>query len=292
MTSACNLKDTLGNDTQAFLKFDISIFEICSHLINSNFTSYFLTSSTLSWNAGTSKEIPPDERLIIFTRIPITFWSQSPIIICIPSIIKPKMFPPISPESNDSDLFYVEQSSNECSPPRQNTPIVLSIEISGNNTREMITISSTASPGPQIVTIDSDSNEPTMSYGIGRQLAIIPPNLNNLNLPPDRFNILATMVVANPKAEGHDENYSPQSPEPSEPSPISTPPMNLSTIEGRETPHTTTDDNTFYSDDEPRTSFLPSSPSPPPPPQKLKRAGRDSSYCCWPNIRTRHKVIF
>ena len=43
MTSACILKDTLRNDTQMFLKFRDSIFEICLHLINSNFTSYFLT---------------------------------------------------------------------------------------------------------------------------------------------------------------------------------------------------------------------------------------------------------
>ena len=163
------------------------------------------------------------------------------------------MFRPISPESNDSDFFNVEQTSNELSPPRPNTPIVLnSTEMPGNNTWEMITISSFASPGPQIVTIDSDSNEPMMPYGFGRQLPIIPPSLNNLNLPPSPFNILATMVVANSIAEGHDKNNSPQSPEPSESSPISTPPMNLSTIEGWETRHTTTDDNTFYSDDEPR----------------------------------------
>ena len=113
-------------------------------------------------------------------------------------------------------------------------------------------ISFLASPEPQIVTIDSDSNEPTMPYGFGRQLPIIPPSLNDLNLPPNPFNILATMVVVNPTEDGHDENYSPQSPESSEPSLISTPPMNLSTIEEWETPHTTTDDNTFYSDDEPR----------------------------------------
>ena len=46
---------------------------------------------------------------------------------------------------------------------------------------------------------------------------------------------------------------SPQSPEPSDPSAISTLPMILSTIEGWETPHTTTDDNTSYSsENEPR----------------------------------------
>ena len=99
--------------------------------------------------------------------------------------------------------------------------ILNSTEMSGNNTHEMITISSISSPGSQVVTIDSDSKEPTMPYGFGRQLASIPPSVNDLNLPLNPFNIPATMATANPTAEGHDENYSPQSPEPSEPSPIS-----------------------------------------------------------------------
>ena len=90
------------------------------------------------------------------------------------------MFRPISPESNDSDLFYVEQSSNEPNPPRPNTPIVLnSTKILANNTREMLTLSSIAPPEPQIATIDSDSNEATMPYGFERQLPIIPPSLND-----------------------------------------------------------------------------------------------------------------
>ena len=135
--------------------------------------------------------------------------------VALDQILKSEMFRPISPESNDSDLFYVEQSSNHPNPARLNTPIVLnSTEVSGNNNREMITISSIASPGPQIVTIDSDLNGPTIPYGFGWQLPIIPRSLNDLNLPPNPFNNLATMVVENPTAEGHDENYSPQSPEP------------------------------------------------------------------------------
>ena len=56
------------------------------------------------------------------------------------------------------DKFYVEQSSKDPTLPRPNTPMVLnSTEMSGNDTREKISISSIASPGPQIVTIDSDS---------------------------------------------------------------------------------------------------------------------------------------
>ena len=167
------------------------------------------------------------------------------------------MFRSISPESSDSDLFHGEQSSNEPRPPRANTPIVLnSTELLGNNTRDLITLSSISTLGPQIVTIDFHSNEPTMPYGFARQLPIIPPSLNSLNLPPNPFKILAPMMVANPPTERHDENYSRQLPEPWEPSPISTPPMNLSIIEGFETPHTTTDDNAFYSDGGPRINFF------------------------------------
>ena len=126
-----------------------------------------------------------------------------------------------SPNSTDSDVFYVKQSSNDQSIPRPSTPIVLnSTEISGHDAREMISISSITSPEPQIVTIDDNSNEPTMPYGFGRQLPIIPPSLNDLNLPPNPFNILATMAMATNTGDANDDNYSPQSPEPSEPSPI------------------------------------------------------------------------
>ena len=173
----------------------------------------------------------------------------------------------------DSDVFYVEQSSNDPNIPRPNMPIVLnSTEMSGSDSRELISISSIPSPEPQIVTIDSDSNEPTTPYGFGRQPPVIPPNLNDLKLPPTSFNVLATMAVVNPAEDGYDQNYSPQLPEPSEPSSISTPPMNVSTFDSWETPHTTLVDKTFYCDDElRRIYFLPSTPSPPPPPRKLKR---------------------
>ena len=138
----------------------------------------------------------------------------------------------LSLNSNDSDVLYAEESFKDQSLPRTKTPIVLiSTEMSGNDSREMISISSIASPQPQIVTINSDSNEPTMPYGFGRQLPIIPPSLNDLNLPPNPFDILTKMVVVN-QENGFDENYSPQSPGPSEPSPISTPPINVSPIDG------------------------------------------------------------
>ena len=195
----------------------------------------------------------------------------------------------ISMASSDSDVFYVEQTSNEPSPQRNNSPNILnSTEISQAYAARMPSVSSIASTEPRIFTIDDDSNEPTMPYGFGRQLPIVPPSLSDLNLPPNLFNILNTMAVVTQTQDDNDE-YSPQSPEPSDPSPISTPPMNVSTFNSWETPHTTTDDNTFCSsdeprhvnwtsppdesvdsEDEPRRIYVLSSPSPPPP-RKMKR---------------------
>ena len=150
--------------------------------------------------------------------------------------------------STESDVFYVEQSSEEGSFIQNNTPTILnSTELSGAMKRDVITISSVASPGPRIVTPDSDSNDPTIPYGFGSQQPIVPPSLNDLNLPPNPFNVLATIAVSRA-----DDAYSRQSPEPFIPSPISTPPMNVSTIEGWYTTYTTTGDANFYTDDEPR----------------------------------------
>ena len=88
--------------------------------------------------------------------------------------------------STESDVFYVEQASVEGSPIRNNTPAILnSTEISGAMEREVITISSVASPKPRIVTLDSDSNDPTIPYGFGSQQLIVPPSLSDLNLPPN-----------------------------------------------------------------------------------------------------------
>ena len=177
-------------------------------------------------------------------------------------------------DSTNSDVFYVEQISNEPSPRRDNSPDILnSTERSEHQTTRTPSISTIASPQPYVFTINDDSNEPTIPYGLGQQLPIVPPSLNDLNLPPNLFNILATMAIANNNHEANDDNYSPQSPEPSESSPISTPPMNVSALNSWETSYTTTDNDTFYSSDEPRRIyFLPPSPaSPPSPPRKLKR---------------------
>ena len=122
--------------------------------------------------------------------------------------------------SADSDVFYVAHSLVENNPIRNNTPAILnSTQLSGAVEPEAITISSVASPEPQIVTIDSDSNEPTFPYAFGTQHPIVTPSLIDLNLPPNPFfNLLATMAVIQ-----QDQEDSPQSPEPSDPSPISTP---------------------------------------------------------------------
>ena len=197
--------------------------------------------------------------------------------------------------STDSDVFYVEQSSPERSPIRNNIPAILnSTQLSGALEPESITISSVASPEPQIVTIDSDSNEPTFLYAFDTQHPIVSSSLNDLNLPPNPFNVLATMAVLQ-----QDQEDSPQSPEPSVPSPISTPPVNLSTIEGWETPHTTMDDNNFYSsENEPRRVYWDfsadetiesneprrvcptgnSSSTPPPPPRQKRRLSMGMSF--------------
>ena len=180
----------------------------------------------------------------------------------------------ISLDSPDSDVFCVEQISNEPCPQQNNSPDILnSTERSGHHARRRPSISTIASPQPYNFKINDDSNEPTIPYDFGRQLPIVPPSLNDLNLPPNPFNILATMAIANNTGDANDNNYSPQSPEPSKPTPISTRPMNVSALNGWETSYTTTDNDTFYSSDEHRRIyFLPSNrASPPSPPRKLKR---------------------
>ena len=159
------------------------------------------------------------------------------------------MKPPLSLASpaTERGVIQGEDLSEQNSPSRNSTSAVLnSVQLSGAMARETHTFSFVNSPEPHFVTIESDSNELTIPYVFGKQHPIVPSSLNDLNLTPNQFKVLATMAVIQT-----DEEYSPQLPEPSNPSPISTPPMNLSTIEGWETPHTSTDGYTFHSDDEP-----------------------------------------
>ena len=102
----------------------------------------------------------------------------------------------ISTYSLDSDVFFVEQPLNEPGPQRNNFPNILnSTELAGTHTKDMPTISSVASPEPDIVNLDDDSNDLTFPYGFGAQQPIVPSSLNDLNLPPNPFNILAAMTV-------------------------------------------------------------------------------------------------
>ena len=100
------------------------------------------------------------------------------------------------------------------------------------HTREMPSPSSDTSSGPDTVTLDDNSNDPTFPYGFGAQQPIVPPSLINLNLPPNLFITSSTIAVLQANPTQHDYNYRPQSPEQSEPSHISTPPMNVSAIDG------------------------------------------------------------
>ena len=69
----------------------------------------------------------------------------------------------ISLDSTDSDVFYLEQISNEPSPQRNNSPHKLnSTETSEHHAARMPSISTIASPQPYIFTINHDSNEPTI----------------------------------------------------------------------------------------------------------------------------------
>ena len=104
----------------------------------------------------------------------------------------------ISIDSMDSDEFFVEQITNEPSPQRNNSLDILnSTELPEHQTARMPSISTIASPEHYIFTINDNSNEPTIQYAFGRQLPIVPPSPNDLNLPPNPFNILATMLIAN-----------------------------------------------------------------------------------------------
>ena len=276
MTSACIFKDTLRNHTQVFLEFRNSIwrFVYISSTPTALSTSYLFID--VEQRRGNIKGNPASRKwmtIISYTDHSTNLHQLKSVALIFIFSSSFDMSSNILLDSADSDIFYVEQLSNEPSPRRNNTPNILnSTELSEHHAARMPSVSSIASPQPQIVTISDDSNEPTTPYGFGRQLPIVPPSLNDLNFPPNPFNILATMAVVDYTEDEDNDGYSPGSPDPSDPSPISAPPMNVSTFNSWETTQTTTDDNTFYSDDEPRRIyFLPSTPTPSPPPRKLKR---------------------
>ena len=292
-------KDTLRSETQNFLIPEI-LSSFCLPIIN---LSYTANSVTLILPLK-PRELQSVSRLTacaassfsntITSQFTLSISSSCKIIQTLSILITMYRNSSFN-SSTGSDVFYVEQSSPERSPIRHNSPIRLnSTQLSGTMDPETMTISSVASPEPQIVTIESDSNEPFFPYAFGAQYPIVPPSLNDLILPANPFNVLASMEVIQ-----QDQQDSPQSPEPSDPSPISTPPMNISTISGWETPHTTTDENTFYSSDndprrvywdaslnetfesgEPRRVYPTASPpsTPPPLPRRKRRLSIGMSF--------------
>ena len=150
-------------------------------------------------------------------------------------------------------LMFSSKSNYQASQAHSGTTLRIffnSAELSRMRTREIPTLSSVTSTESDVVTLDDDFNDPEFPYGFEAQQRIVPLSLNNLKTPPNPFNMLATIALVQANPTQHGDIYSPQSPKSSEPSPISTPPMNLSTIDGWETPHTTTDDNTSNLEDE------------------------------------------
>ena len=279
MTSACIFKDTLRNHTQIFLEFKNSILRFVYISFNFNCTLDFLPSIDAEQRRGNIKGNPASGKWTI--NISNTDHSTNHLLESVASITTIQFYSSsfdmssnISLDFTDSDVFYVEQVSKEPSPRKNNSPNILkSTETSQHHAVRKPSISTIASPQPYFFTFNDDSNEPTIPYGFGRQLPIVPPSLNDLNLPPNPFNIVATMAIANNTGDTNDDNYSLQSPQPSKPPPISTPPMNVSAFNSWETSYATTDNDTFHSSDEPRgIYFLPPSPSPPPsPPRRQKR---------------------
>ena len=208
MTSACIFKDTLSNDTQVFHKFGDSIFEICLHLINANFTSYHLLSSIESSGEGTSKEIPLQESGLFLPAILIILSFSFFQLIC--SIRKLSIFSfynltwPLIFQSIRWILMCWNKSP--MSPVHKDTtPRTSLVRLNSHRViqRECPQFTQLHPKEPQILTIDDDSIEPTMPYGFGRQLPIVPPSLNDLNLPPNPFNILAKMAVVNHTEDGN-----------------------------------------------------------------------------------------
>ena len=105
------------------------------------------------------------------------------------------------------------------------------LELSEAPAREIITISPLASQEPQTVTITSNSNDPTNHYGYRRRNPIFLFSLNNLNLPPNTSNNLATIAVVPLREEQHKDGECFQLPVISEISSTSMPSTTISTVD-------------------------------------------------------------
>ena len=122
----------------------------------------------------------------------ITFLSQLSKISGTFTILQnTKTFRSITPDSSNSDVFYVERSSGEESTAESNNWNVLNpTNLFGVHARDVIRMSSLASPQLYIVTIESDSTKMKIPYAYGNQQPIIPPSINDLHLPINFFKMM------------------------------------------------------------------------------------------------------
>ena len=165
-------KDTLRSETQSFLVPKI-LSSFCLLVINFSYTANSVTlilplkpRELQSVSRLTACAASSFSNSITF-QVTLSINSSSKINQTLSILIKMYRNSSFN-SSTDSDVFYVEQSSPERSPIRHNTPIMLnSTQLSGAMDPETIKISSVASPEAQIVTIESDSNEPTFPYAFG-----------------------------------------------------------------------------------------------------------------------------
>ena len=172
LRSEWHFKDTLTNKTQNFLVPSFH-FLIWLHLINFIYTISYSTSSFLLLPRQL-QNFPcliqrADHSFVLFNTsqshfINFSTSSQTLIFIAMTRVNTSDSI------STDSGVFYVEQSAKDYNPPRKNTSEVpSSTQLSRTLAREITTVTIVDSPKPHIVTIQSDSNEPTKPYGYGSQ---------------------------------------------------------------------------------------------------------------------------
>ena len=251
-----HLQGKSRNDTQGFVQTKISFIENCLHPINFNYTPHFPTSSALVTKLGTSNEVPLDEGWNIITCKTNHFSnvssyssavsSQSIKWRCFDQFLRNPLF----------QIFYgaiVEWTKSaqtqhaDCPQLHRNVR-----QQNPGNDHTIIHCNAYATNRHNWLWIDWNNG-----------IIWIWKAATDYSSKLERFE-LAAQSIQYPSNNGGRKPYStrswqklqPQSPEPSQPSPILTPPKNLSTIERWETPHTTTDNNTFYCDDEPRRSYF------------------------------------
>ena len=133
MMSACIFKDTLRNNTQVFLLLDSPFFFFVYISSILTFSVNYLNLSTVIFNGETSIIVPLDGSEFFSWQYSVTSASQLPRISpttsssILSSVAKINsktlifhfinMFRPITPDSGNSGVFYVERASREQSRP-------------------------------------------------------------------------------------------------------------------------------------------------------------------------------